>query len=82
MENMEGVVEDFEDRYGEHDYISDTESMKRMIASQDSDADTSFNRQLKKNMAMARANKYNTYSEDSDSSDDEDERKWRMLHKM
>ena len=65
MENMEGVVEDFEDRYGEHDYISDTESMKRMIASQDSDADTSYNRQLKKNMAR-------DDSEDSDSSDDEE----------
>jgi hypothetical protein len=50
--NNEGVVEDFEDRYGGHYYPSDTESMKRMIASHaDSDADTSYNRQLKKNMA-------------------------------
>ena len=41
-----------------------------MLASHDdSDADTSYNRQLKKNMARARAKKY---SEASDSSDDEE----------
>ena len=37
MENMEGVVEDNEESYDEND---------------DSDTDTSYNRQLKKNMAM------------------------------
>jgi hypothetical protein len=56
------------DRYGEHDYPSDTESMKRMIASHaDPEAYTSYNRQLKKNMARCLVD-----SEDSDSSDDEE----------
>jgi hypothetical protein len=53
MENMEGVVEDneesddeneydaAEDRYGGHDYPSDTESMKRMIANANATIDYS-----------------------------------------
>ena len=64
--NNEGVVEDFEERYGEHDYDSDTDSMKRMITSHaDPEADTSYNRLLKKNMESED-------SEDSDSSDEEE----------
>ena len=53
MENMEGVVEDNEEshdeneydaaeaRYGGHDYPSDTESMKRMIANANATIDYS-----------------------------------------
>ena len=64
----EGVVEDYEERYGEHDYVSDTESMKMMIASQDdSEADTAYNRKYGKY-----ANMESEDSEDSDSSDEEE----------